>query len=199
MIKDMADDEATQATNDDASECKRNAVQLGYWPDGFIGLFVKQAGRKAPEINRGYYARVKGIEVFIDKFLKVIATEKMSRHFEEKKNVIHTYIRRGERRPLGPFARSRLTLGELEKRGLGWGWRRRRGACRAAATGERETSHLDLALLQFNGALRDSLCRSEARARERVTPCLHLTSPPYRESMHAFCTYGQPRARSDPP
>ncbi|OXU21497.1 hypothetical protein TSAR_002660 [Trichomalopsis sarcophagae] len=71
MIKDMADDEATQATNDDASECKRSAVQLGYWTDNFISLFVKQPNRKAPEINRGYYARVKGIEVFLDKFLKL--------------------------------------------------------------------------------------------------------------------------------
>lgn len=71
MIKDMADDEAIQATNDDASECKRYAVQLGYWCDPFISLFVKQTARKAPEINRGYYARVKGNELFVDKFLKV--------------------------------------------------------------------------------------------------------------------------------
>lgn len=71
MIREMADDEAVQATNDDASECKRYAVQLGYWSDPFINLFVKQTTRKAPEINRGYYARVKGIEVFIDKFLKL--------------------------------------------------------------------------------------------------------------------------------
>lgn len=74
MIKDMADDEAIQATNDDASECKRYAVQLGYWCDPFISLFVKQTARKAPEINRGYYARVKGIELFVDKFLKVSAS-----------------------------------------------------------------------------------------------------------------------------
>lgn len=71
MINNMADDEGTQATNDDASECKRSAVQLGYWDDIFIGLFVKQANRKAPEINRGYYARVKGIGLLIDKFIKV--------------------------------------------------------------------------------------------------------------------------------
>lgn len=68
----MADDEAIKATNDDASECKKSAVQLGYWSDNFIGLFVKQQSRKAPEINRGYYARVKSIEVLLDKFLKVI-------------------------------------------------------------------------------------------------------------------------------
>lgn len=68
----MANDEATQSTNDDASECKRYAVQLGYWQDPFINYFVRQTVRKAPEISCGYYARVKGIEVFIDKFLKVI-------------------------------------------------------------------------------------------------------------------------------
>lgn len=71
MIKDMVDDEATQATNDDASECKRHAVQLGYWTDPFINFFVRQTIRKPPEINRGYYARVKGTEYFIDRFLKV--------------------------------------------------------------------------------------------------------------------------------
>lgn len=71
MIKDMADDEGTQATNDDASECKRYAVQLGYWNDPFINYFIRQTTRKPPEINRGYYARVKGIENFINKFSKV--------------------------------------------------------------------------------------------------------------------------------
>lgn len=69
--RQVADDEAIQATNDDASECKRYAVDLGYWRDPFIKFFVNHPGRKPPEINRGYYARVKGIEAFIDKFLKV--------------------------------------------------------------------------------------------------------------------------------
>jgi len=84
MIKDMADDEAIQATNDDASECKRYAVQLGYWCDPFISLFVKQTARKAPEINRGYYARVKGIELFVENFLKVsvCSAELISRSFD---------------------------------------------------------------------------------------------------------------------
>ena len=71
MIKKMANDEAVQATNDDASECKKYAVQCGYWSDPFINFFVKHTNKKAPEINRGYYARIKGIEVFVDKFLKV--------------------------------------------------------------------------------------------------------------------------------
>lgn len=62
-------DEPVMATNDDASECKRGAVQLGYWSDDYISYFVKHADRRAPEINRGYYARVKGIENFIQKFI----------------------------------------------------------------------------------------------------------------------------------
>lgn len=62
-------DEPVMATNDDASECKRGAVQLGYWRDNYISLFVKHIERRAPEINRGYYARVKGVECFIQKFL----------------------------------------------------------------------------------------------------------------------------------
>ncbi|XP_044742699.1 leucine carboxyl methyltransferase 1 [Chrysoperla carnea] len=64
------EDEPIQATNDDASECKRCAVQLGYWQDNYITLFIKPTERRTPEINRGYYARVKGVEMFIEKFLK---------------------------------------------------------------------------------------------------------------------------------
>lgn len=64
-------DESVQATNDDASECKRSAIKLGYWKDDYIGYFIKSAERKAPEINRGYFARVKGVEILIEKFLQV--------------------------------------------------------------------------------------------------------------------------------
>ncbi|XP_023014502.1 leucine carboxyl methyltransferase 1 [Leptinotarsa decemlineata] len=62
-------DEPVIATNDDASECKRGAVQLGYWSDDYISYFVKHTEKRAPEINRGYYARVKGIENFVQKFI----------------------------------------------------------------------------------------------------------------------------------
>lgn len=64
-------DEAVIATNDDASDCKRGAVRLGYWKDDYIGFFVRNQERKAPEINRGYFARVKGVEMCVEKFLKV--------------------------------------------------------------------------------------------------------------------------------
>ncbi|XP_028406729.1 leucine carboxyl methyltransferase 1-like [Dendronephthya gigantea] len=64
-------DDGVIATNDDASICKRFAVQLGYWQDNYIQHFVKNAERKAPEINRGYYARVKGIETILLQFLEL--------------------------------------------------------------------------------------------------------------------------------
>ncbi|KAJ2940780.1 hypothetical protein O0L34_g14893 [Tuta absoluta] len=70
-----AEDEAIIATNTDATECKRCAVELGYWKDEYIGFFSKRSERKAPEINRGYYARVKGMEMFIHQFLERCGTK----------------------------------------------------------------------------------------------------------------------------
>ncbi|KAG9267668.1 leucine carboxyl methyltransferase 1 isoform X1 [Astyanax mexicanus] len=64
-------DEAVRATCDDASTCKRFATSKGYWTDPYIQYFVRQTGeRKAPEINRGYYARVHGVNHLLDAFLK---------------------------------------------------------------------------------------------------------------------------------
>ncbi|KAM4698042.1 leucine carboxyl methyltransferase 1 isoform 2-T2 [Rhinophrynus dorsalis] len=64
-------DEAVRGTCDDASICKRFAVSVGYWKDPYIQYFVRQAKeRKAPEINRGYYARVQGVGVLLNAFLK---------------------------------------------------------------------------------------------------------------------------------
>lgn len=65
------DESGVIATNDDASESKRSCVKLGYYRDEYLHHFVKLSEKKAPEINRGYYARVKGIEICIEKFLKV--------------------------------------------------------------------------------------------------------------------------------
>lgn len=68
----MANDDAVIATNDDAAQCKRFAVEKGYWVDPYIPLFVSRSeNRHAPEINRGYYARVRGMRVLLDKFLRV--------------------------------------------------------------------------------------------------------------------------------
>ncbi|XP_051530303.1 leucine carboxyl methyltransferase 1 isoform X2 [Myxocyprinus asiaticus] len=64
-------DEAVRSTCDDASICKRFATSKGYWTDLYIQYFVRQTGeRKAPEINRGYYGRVKGMNHLLDAFLK---------------------------------------------------------------------------------------------------------------------------------
>ncbi|KAG7491823.1 hypothetical protein MATL_G00008340 [Megalops atlanticus] len=64
-------DEAVRATCDDASICKRFATSKGYWKDPYIQYFVRQIGeRKAPEINRGYYARVQGVNHLLDEFLR---------------------------------------------------------------------------------------------------------------------------------
>ncbi|XP_030067415.1 leucine carboxyl methyltransferase 1 isoform X2 [Microcaecilia unicolor] len=47
------------------------AVSVGYWPDPYIQHFVRQAKeRKAPEINRGYYARVQAVNLLLDAFLE---------------------------------------------------------------------------------------------------------------------------------
>lgn len=66
----MESDEAVQSTNDDASECKKSAVRLGYWNDKFLPVLVRSSERKPPEINRGYFARAEGVTIFIKKFLK---------------------------------------------------------------------------------------------------------------------------------
>ncbi|XP_072273680.1 leucine carboxyl methyltransferase 1 isoform X2 [Pyxicephalus adspersus] len=64
-------DEAVRGTCDDASICKRFAVSVGYWKDPYMQYFVRQAKeRKAPEINRGYYARVQGVSQLLCAFLK---------------------------------------------------------------------------------------------------------------------------------
>lgn len=73
--RDFADldssDEAVRATCDDATSCKRFATSKGYWNDPYIQYFSRSVGeRKAPEINRGYYARVKGVNHLLDAFIQ---------------------------------------------------------------------------------------------------------------------------------
>lgn len=62
-------------TNIDATSSKRDAVTKGYWHDPYIQYFVKATERKTPEISRGYYARVQGVKMLLDKFLKVCGPE----------------------------------------------------------------------------------------------------------------------------
>lgn len=84
-----AEDEGIIATNTDATECKRCAVELGYWKDDYITYFVRHVDRKAPEINRGYYARVRAMEMFIHQFLEVSCYFR----FEAKLRLIYTINR----------------------------------------------------------------------------------------------------------
>ncbi|XP_070095485.1 leucine carboxyl methyltransferase 1-like isoform X2 [Equus caballus] len=66
-----ADDEGVRSTCEDASICKRFAVSIGYWHDPYLQHFVRLSKeRKAPEINRGYFARVHGIRQLIKAFLQ---------------------------------------------------------------------------------------------------------------------------------
>ncbi|GAB1602925.1 leucine carboxyl methyltransferase 1-like [Argonauta hians] len=68
----MANEEAVMNTNDDASQCKRFAVDRGYWIDPYISMLTMRGSDiHTPEINRGYYARVKGIHLLLHKFLQL--------------------------------------------------------------------------------------------------------------------------------
>ncbi|XP_007526690.1 leucine carboxyl methyltransferase 1 [Erinaceus europaeus] len=65
------DDDGVRGTCEDASVCKRFAVSIGYWQDPYIQHFVRLTKeRKAPEINRGYFARVHGVNQLIKAFLR---------------------------------------------------------------------------------------------------------------------------------
>lgn len=59
-------DDPVQRTNDDATNCKRSAVSMGYWKDPYLNSFgsaggLAEEGRKAPEIHLGYFTRVSAI------------------------------------------------------------------------------------------------------------------------------------------
>ena len=71
----MSADDAIRATNDDAAACKRFAVQKQYWMDPYIIYFVRNSERKAPEINRGYYARVCAVRTLLKKFINVCVSK----------------------------------------------------------------------------------------------------------------------------
>ncbi|KAI8770658.1 leucine carboxyl methyltransferase 1 [Biomphalaria glabrata] len=68
----MSTDDGVMGTNDDAASCKRYAVDKGYWNDPFISNMVpKSSTKKAPEISRGYYARVISTQLLVEKFLRL--------------------------------------------------------------------------------------------------------------------------------
>lgn len=68
-------DDAVNATNDDATMCKFQAVEKGYFKDNYIHSFVTSkaknvSARKAPEINRGYYARTASVTYLVEQFIR---------------------------------------------------------------------------------------------------------------------------------
>ncbi len=67
-----SDDHNIQLTNDEAADCKRAAVHMGYYDDQYLDAFFHQkVDKKEPEINRGYWARIRAVRILVDKFLKV--------------------------------------------------------------------------------------------------------------------------------
>lgn len=72
-MADYGDDDGIMATNDSANQAKRCCVQLNYWDDPFIECLSRGHGeRKAPEINRGYYARVSALTQLMNQLISVI-------------------------------------------------------------------------------------------------------------------------------
>lgn len=68
---DCGGDFGIQLTNDEAVMAKRFAIDKGYWDDSFISCFARPSERKAPEINRGYWARVAAVRRLLTQFLEV--------------------------------------------------------------------------------------------------------------------------------
>ncbi|KYN95991.1 putative leucine carboxyl methyltransferase [Plasmodium gaboni] len=61
-----------QNTTYEAASSKLSAVQLGYYDDPFLKHFVKKIETRSPLINRGYYARVAALRLYIELFFKSI-------------------------------------------------------------------------------------------------------------------------------
>ncbi|GJQ09604.1 hypothetical protein GpartN1_g2503.t1 [Galdieria partita] len=61
---------AIQQTNDDAAISKYCAVSKGYYSDPFISLFVNTKEKRQPLINRGTYARVRAVQMLVERFLQ---------------------------------------------------------------------------------------------------------------------------------
>lgn len=60
---------AVQATNDDATASKLSCVTKGYIHDDFVHMFVRRSIKRAPLINRGYYARWATMRMLLKQFL----------------------------------------------------------------------------------------------------------------------------------
>jgi len=69
-------DTAVQSTGDEAAASKLCAAQLGYVHDEFIECFVRKKEKRAPLINRGYYARVAAFDQAVEEFLELTSKSK---------------------------------------------------------------------------------------------------------------------------
>ncbi|KAJ4775139.1 Leucine carboxyl methyltransferase 1 [Rhynchospora pubera] len=67
---------AVQATNDDAATSKLSCVNKGYIKDDYVHLFVRKQIRRAPIINRGYYARWAVLRKLLLQFLNTRTDER---------------------------------------------------------------------------------------------------------------------------
>ncbi|KAL5728445.1 hypothetical protein ACHQM5_001527 [Ranunculus cassubicifolius] len=76
---------AVQATNDDASASKLSCVKKGYMKDDYVHLFVRRPVRRAPIINRGYYARWAALRKLLVQFL---TSENQSDGGGQKKQIL---------------------------------------------------------------------------------------------------------------
>jgi len=64
-----SDGNTVMGTSDDAAVSKLSATSLGYYQDDFLKYFVSGESRRAPLINRGYYARVAAVRQILKDFL----------------------------------------------------------------------------------------------------------------------------------
>mmetsp|Transcript_2624 Transcript_2624/g.6165 ORF Transcript_2624/g.6165 Transcript_2624/m.6165 type:complete len:362 (-) Transcript_2624:88-1173(-) len=67
---DMADDSGVQSTTEDSAISKFSSVTLGYYDDPFVRHVVRFPVKRAPIINRGYYARVSAMRASLLSFLE---------------------------------------------------------------------------------------------------------------------------------
>ncbi|KAL3104210.1 hypothetical protein niasHS_002237 [Heterodera schachtii] len=72
----VSEDYSVQKTNDDATECKFVAAQLGYYSDRFIPAFIhacnsEKPHHRDPEITRGYWARTSAITSMVVQFVQL--------------------------------------------------------------------------------------------------------------------------------
>eukprot|EP01071_Lankesteria_metandrocarpae_P005572 Lankesteria_metandrocarpae@DN4044_c0_g1_i1.p1 len=66
-------EDAVQATTDEATISKVSASEHGYYADPYISCFVSRNTKRSPLINRGYYVRVAALRKIIKRFCSLFA------------------------------------------------------------------------------------------------------------------------------